>query len=376
MRVAFDFNPVIKTKYSGFYTFGVNLLRAFDQRNDVEVRLFYQRRFTAEAREFAAGLSSGRLQLCPTRLKINHLKTMWKYCSLPRLEYFTGEVDVYHAFHNMMPPTKGVPRILTVHDLRRYRLPGLYNKPEQDIFTEAIRQADHIAAVSEATRKDICEIFGIAPDKVTAVPLACDPGLRPVAAEAKPLIVEQIFKGLNCASAPYLATISATDHRKNILRTIRAFQKVKPSLPDGMKLVVAGFLPKNQEELAGSTAAAEQDSDIIIAGPVEDLGLLLSCSEGLLFNSLYEGFGIPILEAFAFGIPVLTSNCSSMPEVGGVAAFYCDPESETSIGDGITALFGDSRLPMIEAGRNRLADFNWKKSAQGYMDIYRKVTGK
>lgn len=372
MKIAFDFNPVIKTKFSGFYTFGINLLKGFETVNeDVEFSLFYHRSLGQEAQEAVKDLDSERFKLTPCSTKINKLKKIWKYINFPKLQSFTGKFDIYHSFHNMMPPTGKAPRILTVHDLRRYRLPGFYGKPPK-IFESAVKAADHIIAVSDSTKQDICDIFHITENKVSTVHLCNAPGLCPLSPSEKQNVIQQFFSARNEMPSPYLITISATDHRKNISRTIEAFHKVKKDIP-GMKLVVAGFLPKDKTELQAINKYAESDKDIVLAGPVDDLNSLIAASEGLLFNSFYEGFGIPILEAFAFDIPVLTSNCSSMPEVGGSAALYADPSDTNEIAAGILEMFSDKRQTLIESGKKRLTDFSWDKSAAATYEVYKKV---
>jgi len=374
MQIAFDLNPVIKTRFSGFYTFGVNLLQAFNRPEfDLHIKLFYSQRFADEAEALKKTLSPDKFSFYPTAVRINHLKTAWKWLRMPALQRFTGEFDLYHAFHNMMPPTHGKPRVLTIHDLRRYRLPELYHKPEQEIFTRAVKSADHIIAVSEATRKDVCDIFHLPPERVTAVPLACDPSLRPLSQDEKLQRRAQLWAALNLPDMPYLLTISATDHRKNIWRTIQAFQQKKKLLPP-CKLVVAGYLPKEENELAPILASAASDPDIVLAGPVDDLYNFIACSDGLLFNSLYEGFGIPILEAFAMDVPVLTSNCSSMPEVGGDSALYADPHRVDEIADGIVKLSDPAiRRQLVESGRVRLQKFSWPETAGKTLAVYRKL---
>ncbi|MBN2642760.1 MAG: glycosyltransferase family 4 protein [Victivallales bacterium] len=373
MKIAFDFNTVVKNKYSGFYTFGINLLKAFDAMDeDLEFRLFLHRKYMHEAEAVLKDMNPERFKLCPARMRINHLKKLWKNFNFPRLEHYTGKFDLYHSFHNMMPPNRGKARVLTVHDLRRYRLPGFYNKAPE-IFERAVRTADHIITVSDATRKDTCEIFNVDENKVTTVHLSCDPHLRPLTAAEKDSARVRIFSAAGSQEpGAYLLSISADDHRKNIGRTIEAFKLAKPQI-GSMKLIVAGFLPKNGEELARIQAAAEQDKDIILAGPVEDLNLLIACSEGLLFNSLYEGFGIPILEAFACGVPVLTSDCSSMPEVGGDAAVYADPYDVAAIAEGIVRLFSAERETLIERGGLRRRDFSWEKAAKETLEVYKQM---
>ena len=171
----------------------------------------------------------------------------------------------------------------------------------------------------------------------------------------------------------YLLTFSSPDKRKNTSRVMQAFLKVQGRIPDNFKLVVVGNRPKNDDafKAIASSDAAER---IVITGPVDEIGNLFCCAEALVFASLYEGFGIPILEAFARNVPVITSDCSSMPEVAGQSALYVDPYSVESIGEAIIKVCTnfDIKEKLIKSAQLQLKKFSWQKSAEKTLEVYKK----
>jgi alpha-1,3-rhamnosyl/mannosyltransferase len=333
MRIVFDFEAVLKNRYSGFYTFGTGLLGGFGQLDDKpELVLLCSEKFASDARKLA--------------------------------QSFTIPATVKPV---MMPPTKSAPRILTVHDLRRYVLPELYKKSKLARFENAVQRADHFMAVSESTKSDLCNIFGIAPEKVSVVHLAYDGKPAHYDDEHKQQIREQLQAQYKVKLGRYLLAFSSPDHRKNITRIIKAFQIAKSAIDKDIKLVVIGKPPKNESLPTGP--------DIIMAGAVEDVRPWLIGCGGLVFASLYEGFGLPILEAFASGVPVITSDCSSMPEVAGDAAILVSPGNTDSIAAGITTLCNDpeSAGPLVNLGYQRLNDFAWRRTAEKTMELYQRL---
>jgi hypothetical protein len=302
------------------------------------------------------------------------LESFWHYSNYPKLEYFAGDFDIYHSLHHLMPPTKGKPRILTVHDLRRYKLPDLYEHSKLGLFESAVKNADHFIAVSESTKKDLCNIFGIPGEKVDVVHLAANSSFKPVPKSEKPKIKQQLSEMLGTKLENYLMAFSSPDRRKNISRITQAFLSVQNQMSDNLKLVIVGNLPKNDKTFNSADFDKISDS-VIVTGPLEDINDLFACADALVFASLCEGFGIPILEAFACGVPVVTSNCSSIPEVAGDAALYVNPYSVESMAEAMVRVCSEAGLPerLVELGFARLKNFSWKKTAAKTLKVYRKL---
>jgi len=374
MRVAFDFNPVLINRFSGFYAYGAGLLRGFETlRQNVELLLFHSRRLAKWA-ELEKDELSDWAQLKATSIKMRWLENFWRYSSGPRLQFFTGEFDIYHSTHHLMPPTGNKPRVLTVHDLRRYKLPQLYVESKLDLFELAVKRADHFIAVSQSTKNDLCDLFAVPPEKVDVIHLAAHHRFEPASPLEKAKIKKRLAENLGTALDNYLIVFSSRDKRKNVTTVIKAFLSAQPRLPGDFKLVVVGSLPKNDETFE-SIISGQSAGSIVLTGPIDSIGPLLRCSEGLVFASLYEGFGIPVLEAFACGVPVIASNCSSMPEVAADAAAYVDPYDMESIAQAMIKVCSDSafRRSLVESGYRRGKEFTWAKTAAKTIAVYNKL---
>jgi glycosyltransferase involved in cell wall biosynthesis len=373
MRIAFDFNPVLVNRFSGFHAFGTGLLQGLEGLEEKpEFLLFYSRRFSKQAKFIKEGLGHWA-QLRATSIKMRWLEKLWQYSNYPKLQRFTGEFDIYHCTHHLMPPTKNKPRILTIYDLRRYKMPELYQKSKLHLFESALKRADHIIAISEATKKDICEVFKIPDEKVDVIYMAASDTFKPVPESEKQEIKKQLSEEIGTQLENYLVVFSSPDKRKNIPRIIEAFLLAQGRLPDNFKLVVVGNLPKD-DEIFKSIAFSGAANNVIITGPVEEIQNLLCCARGLVFASLYEGFGIPILEAFACGVPVITSDCSSMPEIAGDAALYVEPYNIDSIAQAIVKICVEveTRERFINSGLHRHQEFSWQKTAAKTIKVYKK----
>ncbi len=371
MRVAFDLNPVLVNSCSGFYSYGTGLLKGLMQTCvDCEILLIYSQKYHSEAKKIKSQ-NNPEAKLRPLPIKMRWLESFWNLCNFPALQTFAGNFDVYHCVHHNVPPTKGIKRVMTVHDLRRYALPNLYTKSKLQRFEAAVRKADHFIAVSQSTKDDLCKYLSISPEKVEVIHLAANDSIRPFSEDEKVSIRQTLAKYAGCSLERFLLAFSSTDRRKNILRIVNAFRKAKNHFRENYKLVVIGNVPKNEDKLEDVL----KDKDVIFTGPVENAANWLGCADGLIFASLYEGFGIPIVEAFQASTPVITSNISSMPEIAGEAALLVDPENQDSIMNAILKLCTESNLrrDLIKAGLKRAEEFSWKKNAEKTYSLYQSL---
>ncbi|MGB8225840.1 MAG: glycosyltransferase, partial [Sedimentisphaerales bacterium] len=251
IKVVMDFNPVLVNKFSGFYTFGVGLLKGFAQlRERPELVLFYSSRLAAKTEEIEKYERQQIIRSKTLIVNMRWLENFWNYFDYPKLQHLVGNFDVYHCYHHLMPPTGGEPRLMTVHDLRRYKLPQLYPKSKLGFFETAVRRADHFLAVSQSTKNDLCSVFGIEEQKVDVISHATEIEPFEYTTEQKNSIVPDLSKKLGQQLGDYFVVMSSPDSRKNIPRIVVAFRIAKKSLPEHSKLVIIGQLPKREQEFA------------------------------------------------------------------------------------------------------------------------------
>jgi glycosyltransferase involved in cell wall biosynthesis len=236
---------------------------------------------------------------------------------------------------------------------------------EQRLMPEAIRQADRVIADSHSTAQAIEAEFPLAGNKVRVVHLGI-PSM-PAPADRASLLPLRIDR-------PYFLFVGTLEPRKNLRRLLIAFACLPEAVRAANLLVIAGGRGWGGVNVAGYLKELRLERHVVITGYVGDaqLSTLYAHARFLVMPSLYEGFGLPLVEAMSFGVPVLTSNTSSMPEVAGDAGLLIDPLDEKSIGQGILRLLTDDRFHrnLAEKAKNNATRFSWAKAARETMAIF------
>ncbi len=268
------------------------------------------------------------------------------------------------------------PVIVTFHDLQHHYLPRFFKPREVQgrdaAYSRAAREAVHLIAVSSFTAETVHQCYGVPRDRITAVPLGVAPEYRPCPAdELTPLRIEL---GL---TRPFLYFPAATWAHKNhstLFETLRMLIELHNFDGD---LVLTGVAVRSREALKEELRRLGIADRVHILGylPYEQLPRIYSMARLLVFPSLFEGFGMPVLEAMACGCPVACSNVASLPEVSGDAAEYFDPSSADDMVRAIQATWSDEarRATLREQGLKRAAGFSWNATAQTTLDVYRCV---
>ncbi len=287
-------------------------------------------------------------------------------------------VTLMHYPASAAPAFSPVPFVLTVHDLIPLRLPDELNAIQTRNFrrglVRGIRAATHIIAPSQATSEDIQAEFGTPADKITVIPWAPDTRILDEAAGAiEPANLERI-RAIYRLADRWLLTFSGSTRRKNARGVLDGFARVAPDIRRRVQLVLVGCEPESYRTQLQAEADRLGISDqcrVLGFVPHEDLPGLFRGAAGLLMPSRCEGFGLPILDAFTCGVPVLTSNISSMPEVAGDAAAYCDPNDSFSIAHGITEILDPSRSKeLIRRGYERVSHYTWQRTAAAMTSVF------
>lgn len=316
---------------------------------------------------------------CPTRLTPTWLARVWHRAGVPYpVESFTGDVDLYHATDFVLPPTRKHTRtLLTVHDLSFIRVsesasPSLKAYLDK-VVPRSAQRADHILADSVATKTDLIELYKTPADKITVLLSGVDSRFQ----RQPENIITAIREKYSLDTTPYIFSIGTVQPRKNYVRLINALKQLHA---DGfpLHLVIAGGKGWLDDPIYASIEQSDLQSFVHFIGFAadEDLPALYSGAVCFAFPSLYEGFGLPVLEAMACGTPVLTSDVSSLPEVAGDAAILIDPYDTEAIAQGLKSLLDDtqSRETYIRKGYERAGLFTWQRSAQQLLKIYQSLS--
>lgn len=332
LKIGMDISQLAHTGGVGVYT--QNLADNLDKNKNIDLKFFY-----SSLRKPYKGLLNNvkSYPLPPTIFEFLFNKLRF----IP-IEYFIGDIDVFHSSDWIQPPTKA-KKITTFHDVVPLKFPYWstpkivnVHKRRLNIVEEEI---DKVIAVSEATKKDLVELTNIPKEKIVV-----------------------IYEGVG------------EEFKKISQEKVEEFRK-RYSLPDNFILAVGGIGERrNLKRIEEVT----KDYNLVITGKTipyllkEEMPLLYSAATLLLYPSLYEGFGLPILEAQKCGIPVITSNVSSMPEVAGEGALYVDPLDENSIKNKLNILIKDLDLQkdLIKKGLRNVEKFSWEKCAKETTDVY------
>ena len=283
---------------------------------------------------------------------------IWFDYVLPRA-FKKYKVDVFLSGDTYLSLRTDVPTVLVSHDIAYAHfpdhLPGRVLKYYQKHFPAFHKKAAHIVAVSEFTKQDIVKTYGIEPAKISVAYNSTPDGFDPISEEEKAVV-----RGNLTQSQPFFVYVGALHPRKNIGNLIRGFKAFRQE-GSPHKLILLGRKAWNFEEYE---QLIDGSSDIVfLDGNHHDPRSIIPAAVAMVYVSLHEGFGIPILEGMSAGVPVITSNVTSMPEVAGDAALLVDPLSVKEISDAMKAISEEDNSERIQKGFSRVRAFDWEKSA-------------
>ena len=321
----------------GVAVYTQNLAQELSKIKDLEMVYFY----SSLRKPYKGNLKNvKKYRLPPTLFEM--LFNRWRNVSIER---FLGPLDVFHSSDWTQPPSKA-KKVTTYHDVVPLKYPEWSHPKIVAVHKRRLyiveQEIDMVIAVSESTKKDLMEVSNIPDEKIKVIYEAPNADFKPQSKDK----VEKFKRKYNLPKEFVLA-IGGIGERRNLKR-------IKEACKD-YNLVVSG--------------------QTIPWLDISELELLYNSAKVLLYASLYEGFGLPILDSFACGVPVITSDVSSMPEVGGNAAMYVDPSDVEDIRNKLREVMGDNDLreEMIEKGFTQVKKFSWEKAAQQTSDVYRQL---
>lgn len=347
------------------------------QDESLELRLLYQQRRTPEADAVLEELQGERVEV---------KFAVADHPMLPRrtanwapwqgsVERLVGRVDVFHSGDGGFPRGRSIPVVSTVFDLTPRLFPDYHTLLNRLYYERRFRwlagRANRIMAISDSTKRDFCRLYGYPTNRID-VTLLARAHARPSVDSTRRLAALRAQHGLG--DAPYVLSVGTLEPRKNHVRLIRAFERAAAVHPD-TRLVLAGKHGWMWEPIARAVEGSSVRDRVHILGavPDHDLVALYEGATVFAYPSLYEGFGLPVLEAMAAGAPVLASNVSSVPEVAGNAAVLVDPCDEGAIADALARLLADRafRDELARRGRERERNFTWARTAETTLATYR-----
>jgi glycosyltransferase involved in cell wall biosynthesis len=314
-----------------------------------------------------------------------------------RLEQWTLPLEIYpwglnllHSPDFIPPFRRNCKSVITVHDLAFLFYPNLLTQESARYYgqiDQAVRNTDHIIAVSKSTKRDIIHRLGVPEDKITVIYEAAHPIYRPLdeerllhqrCPEHSRRAVEGVKEKYHLPD-DFILFVSTIEPRKNVPALLRAYRQLLDGYKRSEVLVLAGERGWLFEEVFALVEELGLESKTLFLGrvPIEDLLYLYNAAQLLVHPTVYEGFGLPPLEAMACGTPVVVSNVSSLPEIVGDAALLVDPENVSELTVAIWRLLTDEdlRADMSEKGLRRAAHFSWEKAARETLAVYLKVGG-
>lgn len=314
-----------------------------------------------------------------TRQYSGQLKWLWRSYSITnRLR--TDQIDLYHGLSHELPINirrSGIKSIVTIHDLIFEIFPETYSALDRQIyhlkFKHSCRTADRIVAISQSTKRDIVDRYGISPEKIEVIYQSCHPLFyEPLPPPINGSVIQRYH-----LPSEYLLSVGSITERKNLGVVVEAYEQLAPS--ERIPWVIVGKGKKYRHKLAQQIAEKQLDPWVIWIDDLKDnnhLRMLYQHASALIYPSLYEGFGLPVAEALLSKTPVITSNTSSLPEAGGPHSAYVDPRRADEVAHTLRQVLYDTdrRETMKEAGyRYATENFSRGKVTEELNDLYQNM---
>ncbi|NIN63988.1 MAG: glycosyltransferase [Anaerolineae bacterium] len=369
MRICIDTSPAVHRR-AGLGRYALELTSALlAADSDNEYVAFYHQRAEAQV--------DPPLDRLP-QLTTNLSTKPWRMSALlghlahfPQDRLFPG-IDLFHATDHLLPRLSRVKTVFTLHDLIFQFYPEMHKPLNRWFLTlmmpRFLRAADAVIAVSECTKKDAVHFYGIEEAKIHVVYEGVNPSFRP----APPETVGQMRRKYSLPDN-FTLTVGTIEPRKNLTSLLEAYSALRQSGVES-KLVIAGKKGWLYEGFFRRLSELGLGDEVVLPGfvPDRDLPALYGAADLFVFPSFYEGFGLPVLEAMACGVPVVTSNTSSLPEVAGDAAVLIDPSSVDELVTAMRAVLENHELraELRAKGLKQAARFSWEKAAKETLAVY------
>ncbi len=369
MHVCLDVSPTVQ-KHAGLGRYAGEIARALRHNNEVDLSLFYNQHGKAELPDYLAQIPHQTVNIGNKPWRMGVLLSQMTHWPLDKT---FGVVDIFHATNHLLAHFKGAKTVFTLHDLIFLRFPEYHLPYNRWYLTFAmpryLRAADVIITPSECSKQDAIAFYGLPESKIKVIYEAAAPYLKATTDTSE---LERVRQKYNLPER-YLLHLATIEPRKNLNRLLDAYKSLLADWPD-LKLVLIGQKGWLYDSFFQKLQALGLQEQVIFPGYIaeEDLSICYQLAEVFVFPSLYEGFGLPPLEAMACGVPVVSSNSSSLPEVIGQAGLLFDPTDTAALVAALRRVLADAELRTELQGRSLLQaqKFSWVKAANELQAVY------
>jgi glycosyltransferase involved in cell wall biosynthesis len=377
LRIGIDVTSAVRQGAGvGRYTRGlVRALLALDEVNRYKL-VAAGPSTRATALKIFPQTANSELRVIP--LSERWLDVLWYRLGVPLpVDLLVGEVDMFHSPNFVIPPLRHGRKVITVHDLSFLRVPECADPRLRDylgdVVPRCVAEADLVLADSDNTRDDLISLLGVERERIRVVYAGVEKRFQPVISEDH----LQAVRGKYDLHQPFILSLGTLEPRKNYSTLLSAYSLLRAKGEISHRLVIAGRRGWLYEQILEKAKALDRSDDVRFLGFVddEDLPALYQLSDLFVFPSLYEGFGLPPLEAMACGVPVVASNRPCLPEVLGERAFMVNGENVEELADamGRAIMDSDLRSVLIRYGLERAKMFQWADAAKTLLDAYQEV---
>jgi glycosyltransferase involved in cell wall biosynthesis len=384
MHIGLEASTLRAPQLGGVWRYTDSLIRALGRRVDPHrYSLLFIRSVNPWARRPAPKISASAMRLVEVTSTSNFLFTFMAPLLPPAaggrtVESYVGSVDLFHSINAVLLAQRQGRRVVTVQDLTCLQFPQFHPWSRRVLFGLSIRRAarlaDAIIVPSSATGRDLASRFPSAEGRIHVVPLAPSERFVPIPPEQSVPVIRRY--GLSHGT--YLLFVGNVEPRKNLPALLDAYGRMRTATGLSPALVIAGGKGWKIHPVHRAAAASPFAADIRFLGhvPEADLPALVNGALAFVYPSLYEGFGLPPLEAMACGTPVVTSNRSSLPEVVGDAALLVDPDDRGQLADALARIASEEALRerLRERGMERARRYSWDETARLTVEVYERVS--
>ena len=373
MRVGIDATAIPRTRAgAGNYIF--HLIRGISEADTSNSYVVFSRPQHVEE----WGIRQPNIVFHETDLASRPLRLLWEQTILPILARH-HRLDVLHSPHYTFPLFVPMRRVVTILDMTFFLYPELHSLAKRVFFRTMIslaaRFADRLITISDSTATDLFRVLGsrALAEKTHPIPLAADPAYRPISDASA---ISSVCERFGLEPGRFILSVGVLEPRKNLPVLLRAYRGLRD---EGVRhpLAIVGKRGWMFESIFSAVEELQLTHDVVFTGHVSDADLpyLYNGATVFVYPSIYEGFGLPVLEALACGTPVVTSNVSSLPEIVGEAGLLVDPHDPCALSAAIGRLLGDPNLArsLARRGRERAAGFSWQRTARETISVYERA---